>query len=415
MKHTNKSIIAALIGNMLEWYDFAVFGFLAVIIGAKFFPSSSQAISTISALGAFAGAYAARPFGGIIFGFIGDRFGRKTMLRLSILLMGIPTVLIGLLPSYIEIGITAPIILTLLRFLQGISIGGEYIGSMVYLSEIAPKEKKYFYSSFAIAGILGGILFGSLVCSSLLWIFGEQGMFEFWWRIPFLLGVVIIIFGIWMRKNIDDTHLHIDRTHNPIIEALSRHKKALLLSILLTAYIGIGFHTLFIWFPTYMSTIVEPHIKDALRYTFISLLFYLAAIFIGAKTADKYGARTIFVYSLSIFILFLYPAFWLVNKGDLVLAICTQSFLAVILAISHALSPMIISRLFPTQIRVSGLGLGFNIMVALFAGTAPLVSTYLIKITSDKLFPAYYIALFSIIAIFAFLWMEKDKQYGKNL
>ncbi len=311
--------------------------------------------------------------------------------------------------------IFAPILLVFLRFLQGISIGGEFVGSMVYLSEIAPKDKKYFYSSFAIIGIIGGILLGSLVCSGVFASFGVDGVAEFGWRVPFLAGVFIIVFGVWMRRNMDEPLVEVDKKHNPTLEAIRHHKKALLLVILLTAYIGIAFHTLFIWFPTYLSTIVEPNIKSALSYKFVSLLVYALFVVIGAWLADRFGARRVFVYSLSFFVFALYPAFVLANHGNLVLAILAQSFLGALLALSHALSPMTISRLFPSSIRVSGLGLGFNVMVALFAGTAPIVATYMIKLTSDKLTPAYYIAFVSIVAIASFLWMERDKKYEQNL
>lgn len=391
----------------MEWYDFAVFGLLAVIIGKEFFPSADETTSTIAALGTFAGAYLARPFGGAIFGFVGDRFGRKAALRLSILSMGVPTVLIGCLPTYGEVGVLAPILLVLLRLMQGVSIGGEFIGSMVYLSEIAPVGRKYFYSSFAIIGILGGILLGSAVCALLFATLGEAGVLEYGWRIPFLLGVLIIAFGVWMRRNMDEPHVALDKTHNPTLEAIKHHKKALLFVVLLTAYIGVAFHTLFIWYPTYLATIVEPHIKEGLSYNFISLLFYALAVVVGAIMADKYGAKRIFVYSLTLFTLALYPMFLLVNIGELWIAIAAQSVLAVLLAFSHALSPLTISMLFPSSVRSSGLGLAFNAMVAVFAGSAPIVCTYMIRLSGDKLAPAYYIAAMSSIAIVAYLTPNK--------
>jgi len=407
MKHTKRSVLAAFVGNMLEWYDFAVFGLLVVIIGKQFFPSIDPFVSTISAMAAFAGAFLARPFGGVIFGYVGDRYGRKAALRLSIISMGVPTVLIGFLPTYDDIGIAAPILLALLRLLQGVSMGGEFISSMVYLSEIAPRDRKYFYSSFAVIGILGGILLGSGICTALFLWLGDGAVAEYGWRIPFLSGIVIIAFGMWMRRNMDDTHIKVDKSRNPALEALRHHKKSLLLVVLLTTYIGVSFHALFIWFPTYLSTIVEPPIKDALHYNFVSLLFYIAAALFGASLADRYGAKKVFVSSLAMFVVSLYPMFWLANSGDLFLAIFAQTFLGVLLACSHALSPLTVSGLFPAAVRTSGLGLAFNAMVAVFSGSAPMVCTYLIRISGDKLAPVYYMAVTSIIAIGAFLWMSK--------
>ncbi|MCF8127021.1 MAG: MFS transporter, partial [Deltaproteobacteria bacterium] len=186
--HIKRNTIAGVIGNILEWYDFAVFGYYAPIIGTLFFPSENKTISLIKAFGVFATGYLMRPIGGAVFGHIGDRLGRKKALQISVLMMAFPTACLGLVPGYREIGLAAPVILILLRLLQGLSVGGEFIGSMSFIIEIAPAGRRGLYGSWTVMSAVGGIMIGSLVATLMQNFLGHESMLSWGWRLPFLAG-----------------------------------------------------------------------------------------------------------------------------------------------------------------------------------------------------------------------------------
>ena len=198
----SRHALAGTIGNVLEWYDFAVYGFLAPVISPLFFPEDDVISGLINTYGIFAAGYLMRPLGGVIFGHIGDRVGRKTALQLSIAMMAIPTVLVGLLPVYSQIGASAAILLILLRLLQGISVGGELIGSMSYLVETAPPHRRGLCGSWSVCGGIAGILLGSLMATVLTNSLSEAAMQSWGWRVPFLSGVVIFAVGSWLRRTL---------------------------------------------------------------------------------------------------------------------------------------------------------------------------------------------------------------------
>lgn len=200
--HLLKNTVGGIFGNILEWYDFAIFGFIAPIIGTLFFPEDDAMAGLIKTYGIFAAGYLMRPLGGVVFGFIGDKYGRKKALQLSIFMMAIPTVLLGCLPTHEQLGITATLLLILLRLLQGISVGGEWVGSVSFLVEIAPPGKKGLQGSWTLFGAIGGILLGSLVVTLMNNTLGNDAMLAWGWRIPFLAGILILIIGSWLRKGL---------------------------------------------------------------------------------------------------------------------------------------------------------------------------------------------------------------------
>ena len=198
----SRHALAGTVGNVLQWYDFAVYGFLAPIMSPLFFPADNCLIGLIKTYGIFAAGYLIRPVGGIIFGYVGGRLGRKIALQWSIAMMAVPTVLVGLLPVHASIGSTAAVLLILLRLIQGISVGGELIGSMSYLVETAPANRRGLAGRGPVFGGVGGILLGSLVASTLASLLTEQAMSEWEWRVPFLMGIVIFAVGRWLRKTL---------------------------------------------------------------------------------------------------------------------------------------------------------------------------------------------------------------------
>ena len=204
-RHLKKNIISGTVGNILEWYDFAVFGYFAPIIGAQFFPSEDKMASILSAFGVFAAGYLVRPLGGMVFGSIGDRLGRKKALQLSVAMMAFPTVLIGFLPTYAQIGVAAAVLLVALRLIQGISVGGELIGSISFITEIAPANRRGLYGSWSMFSAIVGVMLGSLVATLVHGMLADQQVHDWGWRIPFLAGFVIAGFGVWMRRGMVET------------------------------------------------------------------------------------------------------------------------------------------------------------------------------------------------------------------
>ncbi|MCB0626203.1 MAG: MFS transporter, partial [Saprospiraceae bacterium] len=218
--HTPRSramtITAGVAGNILEWYDFAVYGFFAPVLGKLFFPSDDPTTSLIASFGAFAAGFLMRPVGGALFGYIGDRIGRKRALNLSVILMAIPTFMIGLMPTHAQIGVTAAVVLVLLRMLQGLSVGGEYTSSIVYLAESAPEGKRGLFTSSSLMGAIGGILLGSFLGSLLSGMLTDAQLQSWGWRIPFLFGILVAGVGFLIRRHMPETLSEQEKTENPL-------------------------------------------------------------------------------------------------------------------------------------------------------------------------------------------------------
>ncbi len=220
-----KLYFAGLVGEIMEWFDFTVYGFFALVIATNFFPSENHFVSVIATFAAFAIGFMMRPLGGLFFGYIGDKYGRKKVLTTSIYLMAFPSLIIALSPTFGTIGIFAPIILVLMRMLQGISVGGEHTGSMIYLSELSTKEDRALSAAIPFVGTVLGVLLGSLVGVVIFSIFSHDSIVEWAWRIPFFMGVLIAIVGILIRKYLPESYIedNSDKNSMPIIEVLREH------------------------------------------------------------------------------------------------------------------------------------------------------------------------------------------------
>lgn len=254
-----KTVTTSMIGNLFEFYDFALFGYFAPIIGKLFFPSNNKTVELISAFGVFAAGFLVRPIGGMIFGHIGDRFGRKKALIFTILLMAIPTAMIGFLPTYESIGVLAPILLVSLRMLQGISMGGNYGGSITFTTEHSDPRHRGLIGSFAVTSCLVGILLGSGTAALFATIFDETALCVWGWRIPFVLGVVICIVGFYMRRNIPESPKYVtaEKAHEltsiPLFEVFKSHKSILFKVVLAVMLHDLSFYILFVYMSSHLS------------------------------------------------------------------------------------------------------------------------------------------------------------------
>ncbi|NPA52264.1 MAG: MHS family MFS transporter [Aquificae bacterium] len=404
-KNLIKTISAGAIGNVLEWYDFALYGYLAPIIADLFFPSDNPTISLIKTFGVFAAGFFMRPLGSLIFGHIGDKFGRKQALALSILVMAIATTLIGLLPTYQQIGIWAAVLLTILRLFQGLSVGGEYTTSVSFLVEHAPPNRRGTIGSFGLFGAVLGILLGSAVGAVLTGFLDKEALYSYGWRIAFLVGIPLGILGFYIRRKIEETpdFTQIKQEQSiskfPLIETLKIAPKEFLKNVGLSTLQAVSFYVLFVYLTTYYSKILGIPFSKALAINTVSMIVLVVFIPVMAFLSDLVGRKKVIISSILPVAVFSYPLFLLISSGDISKILFAHICFAFLTSGFMGTVPTVLVEMFPTKIRNTAYSVGYNLSLALFGGTAPLVVTYLIKVTGDILAPAYYLIIASVIAL----------------
>ncbi|MFD4249125.1 MFS transporter [Amycolatopsis thermoflava] len=402
-----KVTLAGCVGIFAELYDNGIFGFMAGTLAAVFFPDSANAVMLVFV--GYAISFFFRPLGGIICGHLGDRIGRQRMLVFVIMLISVATAAIGVLPTYAAIGIAAPILLILLRVLQGFSVGGEAAGAMTFLAEHAPPGKRGLYTSYAQIASFLSLLTGTLIAAAMTSGFGADRMQSFGWRIPFLLAIPLGITGLYIRRRISDTpnftRLQEEGglARNPLKEAFSspRHRRAMLLALFIPLMNGSGYYVLFTYMPTFMSKELHFGKVEGLLVTAVSLVAISVAIpFMGALS-DKVGRKKVIAGAAIAMALAGVPCYLLIGTGNVALAIVGASIMAVIFAGHTGVIHILLVELFPTRVRYSAYGLGYNISSAVFGGTAPLLMTFLIGQTGDVHIPAYYAVLTALGTLIA--------------
>ncbi len=414
------SLIAGLSGNILEWYDFTVYGFFATVIGAQFFPHEDKVVQLIAAFGVFAAGYLMRPIGGIIFGNIGDKKGRKKALTISILFMAVPTTLVGLLPTYESIGWLAALLLVILRLLQGLSVGGEFTGSISFLVEKAPANRRGFYGSWSTFGVFGGMLLGAGLAAIITSVLTDQQLHSYGWRIPFLLGAVIGVVGLFLRKGMDEGEVFAEAKKDknssklPLAEFWANYKLQSLKIILISWAFGVSVYLLFIFLPSYLHTFHHVKLSDALSAHTMAIVFLMLIIPVFGHLTDKLGRKTVLLMSLVGFVIFTYPLFALMFNNTFYSVLSAMLAFAVLEAIFQAVMPALMTEMFPARVRYTGLSVSYNISLAIFGGTTPLISTWLIKISGGNVWmPAYYLIATCLVAIVTTFFIPET--YKKEL
>ncbi|WP_157132166.1 MFS transporter [Roseobacter sp. AzwK-3b] len=403
--NTRKKTWGGAIGNVLEWYDFAIFGFLAPIMSPLFFPDSDPMVSLIKTYGVFAGGYLMRPIGGIFFGYIGDRFGRARALQLSILMMAVPTLLIGFLPTYEQIGWLAALLLIVMRLVQGVSVGGELVASMAYLVENSPPEKRGVAGSWSLFGSVSGVLLGSLTMTLLDWLLSAEALTAWGWRVPFIGGLVIFALGVWLRRDISEGQAEcgvpVDKPSNPLREVLSKMPGRVLHISSALMLFSSSFYVLFVWFPTYLTKILPVPISHADEINLAGMTLLLASIFCFGSLSDRVGYKQVVLIGTAFITLAVYPLFVFVDHGSVGAALTAVLIFAIGCGAILGPMPALLVSSFPPNVRSSAIGLSYNITLAIFGGTAPLVATWFIDRTEDLASPAIYLALLGAISFYA--------------
>ncbi|HJX78273.1 MFS transporter [Glutamicibacter sp.] len=403
-----KVVAASFIGNFVEWFDYAAYGYLAVTIAAVFFPESAPQTALLLTFGLFAISFLVRPLGGFVWGHIGDRIGRREALSWSILLMSGATFAIALLPGYLTIGVAAPLLLLALRLIQGFSASGEYAGASAFLVEYAPANRRGLYAAVVPASTAAGLLLGSLMAALLTGLLDPEQMQSWGWRIPFLLAAPMGLIGRYIRTKLEDSPVFLELTEDesvsktPVSSLFRNHWKQLLLAAGAVLLNAVGFYVILSYMPTYLSQ--ELGLASSLAYlaTTVALATYIGFIFITGMLSDRFGRRRVLMTASVLFILFTVPAFMLLETGNFAMILLVQVLLGAMLTLNDGTLPSFLAEMFPTRVRYSGFAVSFNLSNALFGGTAPFVATLLIATSGSVLAPGWYLmgaAVVSLVAV----------------
>lgn len=400
-------IAAGTIGNVLEWYDFAIYGYFAAQIGRQFFPREDPLSQTLAAFGVFAVGYLMRPLGGVVVGHIGDRFGRRAALTFSIAAMAIPTVLIGVLPSYDSIGLAAPVLLTLLRMMQGLAVGGEYASSMIFMIEQAPQGKRGLMGGLAGASATLGTLLGSVVGAVFAANMSTETLEEWGWRLPFLAGLAVGLIGYMIRRHIPESTSPVERQKLPIVETVQQHWTVVLRFIGISFFHAGTFYIILVYLVTWVQVFNGTSPSRALEINSISMAGTLLAALISGYMSDKIGRRPLMLFACAFVLLLAIPLFWLMHGAMLWYGqphfMIGQLLFAVLLGFYYGSLPAMLVELAPRSVRCTCVALGYNLSYGLLGGLAPLVAVWLIGRSGYPAAPAVWIMVCACVTLLTLL------------
>ena len=408
-----RAATASFMGNFVEWFDYAAYGYLATVIAAIFFPQSDKATGLLATFAVFALSFIVRPLGGLVWGHLGDRYGRRSALSWSILIMSVSTFCIGILPTTQHIGLWAPALLLLIRLVQGFSASGEYAGASAFLAEYAPRGKRGLYTSIVPASTAAGLLFGAVFVAALHALMSVDALNDWGWRLPFLLAAPFGLVGRYIRVNLQDTPKFLEMeqrleakecaTPAPVRELLTRHRRSVAIGIGVTCLNAIAFYLLLSYMPTYLSTEMGMSESDSFIASSVSLATYIGLIFLMGRLSDRFGRKTMLVLASVMFLVLTVPLFGLLGNQTLAMILLIQIAFGAILAMNDGTLPCFLAELFPTRVRFSGFAFSFNTANALFGGTAPFIATWLIQVTGNKAAPAWYLLAAAAVALVAII------------
>lgn len=406
-----RSILAAAAGNVLEWYDFTVYAYMAPYIAAKFFPGDDPVAGLLAVFATFGLGFVIRPLGGILIGRFGDLKGRKAALLLTIFLMAVGTAGIGLVPGRAAIGGLAPWLLVFCRLLQGFSAGGEWGSSTAFIYEWAPKGRRGFFSSLQQSSVAGGMLAGSAVAALFGTLLSKSQMAEFGWRIPFLLGVLIIPIGFYMWRYVDET---------PVFAAKESEKVNLPAGVRLAAQASgiiviwtVAYYAILTYMPVFTAHYSHLGPAAALWSNALSLFVLAVTIPVFGLLADRIGRKPLLLIGAGGFALLSYPLFLLiVNSEGALPVVLAQIAFALMTAIYSGGAPAAVTEIFPSASRLLWMSTGYSLTVALFGGFGPYISTWLVKTTGSPLSPVIYIVGCACLSLAVILPLKETRHDG---
>ncbi len=403
-------ILVGTIGNVLEWYDFAIYGFLAPLIGRTFFPSDDATASLLAVYGTLAVGYAARPLGAVIFGHIGDRVGRKPALMLSVAIMGAATLAIGLLPGHAELGIASTVILVLLRCLQGISVAGEYSNAAVLLVEQAAPTRRGLVGSFVVASANLGFLIGSAMGALVGALLGEAAMAAWGWRVPFVIGAAIAVYALLLRRHLTESPAMEGSPEVPALpalEALRDHWREIVQIICLILPTAVTYFVAFVYGSSYLTERLGLSTGNALSLSTLALVLLVLVPPAAGIVADRVGRRPLLLLVTGAGVLLTWPLWLALQQGGMGWILLAMLGFALINGAGWATTVPAMVELLPARVRCSAAGIALNLCLGLFGGTTPWLATYLVARTGDAFAPAYYVMATAALAFLATLRMPE--------
>ena len=414
-KQMRRVLVASLVGSSIEWFDYFLYGTMAALVfNQLFFVNEDPTVGLLLAYASFALSFFIRPFGGIVFSHIGDRIGRKKTLVLTLSLMGFATFAMGLLPTYQAIGVAAPILLITLRLIQGLGIGGEWGGALLLATEYAPPERRGLFGSIPQMGVTIGMVMGTLA----LWIMTllpEDSFMTWGWRVPFVLSALLVVFGLWIRKGIDETP-EFKRVQEageipnlPIVETLKYHWRAVLITIGAKVVETAPFYIFSTFVVSYATANLGFTRTATLSAVMIATVVTTILIPIMGHLSDKVGRKKLYVAGTVAMALFAFPYFWMLQQGSVALLIlATVIALGVIWAPITAVLGTMFSEIFDAKVRYTGVSLGYQIGAAVAGGTAPLVATALLAQFNNSYVPVALYIIFTALVSLLSIWAVKD-------
>ncbi len=414
---TPRAVFAATSGNILEWYDFTVYGFLAPTLGRIFFPSDDHLTSLLAAFAVLAVGYAARPIGSVIYGHIGDRMGRKPALLSSVIIMGAGSLLIGLLPTHAQIGVTASILLVAIRIVQGISVAGEYSASGVLIVVEAEESSRGFVGSWIAFAMMFGCVLGSAVPALLDSILSDQQMTAWGWRVPFIIGSGVAVFSAILRLHLQESSAitnFAERVGSPVWTAIKGHWPVILQMIVLLIPTAVIYFVIFVYAASYLTGEMQFPASQALDITTINLIVIAVLGLVIGRLSDQFGRRAMFMVGAIGTFIFAVPLWRLMHVDNLTVVFFGQLGFSALNAIGWALSITVLTEIAPPRLRCSTVALGYNLCMAIFGGTTPIVATYLVSRTGDDFMPAYYVMATTALSLLVIVRLPKLIQANRS-
>ncbi len=411
-----KRLAAVGIGNFMEWFDFAIYGYFAAIIGAQFFPSGDPTAEMLSSLAVFAVGFISRPVGALFLGPIGDKFGRRTVLIITVLGMGIITALIGLTPSYASIGIAAPIIVVVLRLLQGMMVGGEWTSAAAYIGESAPKAKRAQFASVVTATAGLAFLIGTLTAALLQATMSEEALSSWGWRVPFIFSIVMAAVAVYIRRKLDDTPVYEElerkRATNTIeVTSAGEKARAFILTLAFSGIFGVSLYYFVTYANNHLTGAVGMDRMQSLLATGAAIVIYVAFNPLVGMISDRIGRRPVLLTGVIGLAVWAIPAFMLMNTGNPFLAFVGLTIFSFFVACCAVMNNVLLVEVFPASVRSTGSALGYNVAYALLAGPGPLIAAALVAATGSLISPAFYVIAVAVVSLAVLIPLLKETRH----
>lgn len=409
----NRQVVAAVIGNALEWYDFIVYGFLASVIARQFFPSDDEYTSLLMALGTFGVGFFMRPVGGVLLGIYSDRKGRKAAMLVIIQLMTLAIALIVFAPNYAAIGLGAPLLIVVARMLQGFATGGEYASATAYLVESAPPHRKGLYGSWQLVGQCLAVFSGAAIVA-LVTHFLPPKAFELWgWRLPFVLGLLIGPLGLWIRKYMDEPQAFVEsrkgrRGKGPgLLQVLAEHRRAILVSMGLCCGGTVAFYVVLVNMPTFAHSNLGLPLDQVLLVQMFAVALMTLVIPLAGALSDRVGRRPVLMAFTLAFFVMVYPLYiWVAAAPSIGRLLVMQSLLCAAIGGFFGPGPTALAEQFPIAVRSTGVSVAYNVTVMLFGGFAPLIVTWLSRVMATPVAPSFYVLATSLLSLLGIYCMH---------